>query len=803
MSEVPFEWAEVVAASSPVHPLLTYAEMRAAIPIGFILEHYGIEYEVGSTGLSAICPLHAESRPSFSVFGENLERWICFGCQSQGDVIDFVSQYEKCSPSKALTSLAALVEEASTWAGPSRGQQRIPLDVPKVIDTCTKASTSTSWPLLDELIRDRGWAFTSEWVHNSFKVGEVDQQIIIPYITRDGELVTYKHRTPSTKPYSMTGSSFADVLYNELQDDFTKEVLLVGSESDAWVAQWFHGSHFSILGAPTGETAPPKQAVKLAGRNVTICFDGDDAGRKGAQAWSSALLKLGCVVTVLNLPDGEDVASLGDLTMVMLQAQSVNTALPPGIKVTETGYTNDGRFLSNWVFTPQKCLTSDEGDVYSGVLEPGNELATIAAADFKSRGGLVKWSVVRGRSWYGTDREAQLILGYLQASKSQLSVSKATSLAGLMDSTFVWSGGQIGPEPYEYQTPPARPAYDIKLFEGAWDIQDLLLLRKLHIPEVVDPILAWLAIAPLRSKLEEFPLLAVMGTAGTGKTTLLETLVPWITGSLIRTTLTVSTIYGANSILTNTNAWPVHIDEINEANREETLRAVEQMLRDAYNKKSSVRGGGGGGNNWATLKEYTLIAPIALSGETAFTEQSHLERMIYIPMPESGTSPAALRSVRERNPSSFAYAYLSWLSEQLQLGRISLTRQLRGPGDLPERMQVNMGVLEAGWSLLRNFAIDHGVVLSDPHFDRLTKDLRANAGTSSIDQGIHWAASHGFGVDVKGAEVIVDIPTLTTHLSAHGFKLTGNIQAIAQHLRMKYGATTVDPSGLRLRYTRK
>jgi putative protein kinase ArgK-like GTPase of G3E family len=58
---------------------------------------------------------------------------------------------------------------------------------------------------------------------------------------------------------------------------------------------------------------------------------------------------------------------------------------------------------------------------------------------------------------------------------------------------------------------------------------------------VTDPILAWLALAPLRSLLREFPILAVTGSSGSGKTTLMETMVRNFTGTLITNNLTATT----------------------------------------------------------------------------------------------------------------------------------------------------------------------------------------------------------------------------------------------------------------------
>ncbi len=62
-------------------------------------ERYGIR--VGRNGM-CVCPFHEDKNPSMKV-----DRWFhCFGCQADGDVIDFVSRLENVSPKEAALMLA-------------------------------------------------------------------------------------------------------------------------------------------------------------------------------------------------------------------------------------------------------------------------------------------------------------------------------------------------------------------------------------------------------------------------------------------------------------------------------------------------------------------------------------------------------------------------------------------------------------------------------------------------------------------------------------------------------------------------
>ncbi len=62
-------------------------------------EHYGVR--VGRTGM-CVCPFHDDKNPSMKVD----RRFHCFGCQADGDVIDFVSRLENVSPKEAALMLA-------------------------------------------------------------------------------------------------------------------------------------------------------------------------------------------------------------------------------------------------------------------------------------------------------------------------------------------------------------------------------------------------------------------------------------------------------------------------------------------------------------------------------------------------------------------------------------------------------------------------------------------------------------------------------------------------------------------------
>ena len=85
-------------------------------------EHYGIR--VGRNGMCA-CPFHDDKNPSMKVDW----RFHCFGCQADGDVIDFVSRLENVSPKGSRPSCwrrtsPSPMRTGSHPAGAARSQEK-------------------------------------------------------------------------------------------------------------------------------------------------------------------------------------------------------------------------------------------------------------------------------------------------------------------------------------------------------------------------------------------------------------------------------------------------------------------------------------------------------------------------------------------------------------------------------------------------------------------------------------------------------------------------------------------------------
>ena len=87
-------------------------------------ERYGIR--VGRNGM-CVCPFHDDKNPSMKVD----RRFHCFGCQADGDVVDFVSRMEQTGPKEAALMLARDFSIPYEDKGPPGRSRNLPAPAPR------------------------------------------------------------------------------------------------------------------------------------------------------------------------------------------------------------------------------------------------------------------------------------------------------------------------------------------------------------------------------------------------------------------------------------------------------------------------------------------------------------------------------------------------------------------------------------------------------------------------------------------------------------------------------------------------
>lgn len=784
-------------------------QLKEQLSIIYILEQHGhTVWEADGKHITR-CPFHEDVSPSFDVFGENLERWGCYPCAEGGDVFDLVKKLYKIDRFIHVKDKAAELlneQRRSGWKGATTGRRtQYDADAGERLILSSQADQhAAAWvSLYEDLAKTRPGiaALDPEEVRIDFRIGTQDDWAIFPVFDRDMKLVAYKRRKVGSKSLAATGADFTHVLYGEWHDtDRHKPVLLVEGETDTWAAHYAL-PEMSVMGLPTGAGSHTSQAYRLADRNVILAFDGDRTGRLALRSWYTALQGVAASVRVLVMADDMDLSKVDDIKSLISQVQVVPAQThhlsfkDEGIYRVPRSEKTDPEVLSNWTITPTRQLVGQDLSAWEVQMHPSGRSTVISTHDLARETSMVDWASRNGGSWFGSKTDVQHLQAWLQSNQPFLASGSTTDVAGLHNQHFILPVGCVGPDHWVY----ASGKMDVELHrylsymkqDGEWDyLKQLRGMRALHDHSVIDPILAWLAIAPLRSLINPFPSLAVLGGSGTGKTTLLETVLRAFTGSEIAVNLASTTRFAINAFVASTNSLPVWFDEYRPGAAADAIKSLDQIIRDSYNGHGSVKGGMG--DHWAQVKMLKAEAPMIVSGEDAFTETSHLERIIPVYLPVQGRNPEALAAVQAWGPTCWAWKWMEMLRWGLVNDQLDLKIVPEEHIGLAPRMQWNIGVLRAGWRLLSDFAALNGAAdIGEPDFSRIISTMQTEAKGNPILDALRWCVDEPKASDFiarDGDQIHVRVENFVGYvLRNSSMVLPGNSRAVRRYMMEQMG----------------
>jgi DNA primase len=288
---------------------IDFEAIKARVSISDVLSHYTSvpnrrKYRIA-------CLLHNGDGPNLSV-DDDKGLFHCFTCGQGGDCIALYAALENLSNAEAARILAQDYKIESRASSNLRGlvrslkQYKIAgLELPGVLLPVSKPLT--------------GYRRYSPEAIKHFDLRLTDDGVLIPFHDEKGRLVGYATRQINRKPkyLNSTGLSKADILYglflNQTVIREANEVILVEGQFDC-IRVWDAG--FKNVAATMGSSLSPSQARLLMPlvSKIVVLYDGDDAGRKGADEIKrkySSLFK----IQIKTLPDGidPDTASLKDI----------------------------------------------------------------------------------------------------------------------------------------------------------------------------------------------------------------------------------------------------------------------------------------------------------------------------------------------------------------------------------------------------------------------------------------------------------------------------------------------------------
>ncbi len=335
-------------------------EIRSRSDIVHVIGEY-VRLEQRGGRYIGLCPFHNEKTPSFNV-NQDKGFFYCFGCKKGGDVISFVKEIERCGYIEALERLAdkAGIEisyegdedpeaekEAKRTASLYELYERLAGTFHHLLTQDPRGEAARSYAysrgLSDEMIgrfrlgyipEDRRWlhsflrskAYSEDFLGDSglfsARYPEVcifSGRLLFPIRDVRGRVTAFGGRllsgegpkyinSPETRLFRKHDSLFG--LFDSFKDIRERgTAILCEGYMDAIA---FHAAGIPCAVAPLGTAFTEHQAVLLKryAKDVVLCFDSDEAGRKAAERAIGMAEAAGLKVLALSLSEGKDPAEL-------------------------------------------------------------------------------------------------------------------------------------------------------------------------------------------------------------------------------------------------------------------------------------------------------------------------------------------------------------------------------------------------------------------------------------------------------------------------------------------------------------
>lgn len=249
--------------------------------------------------LTGLCPLHPEKRPSFSV---NLKtgQWICRSSCGSGNVIDFHARIHNMINQEA-------VEDLKKKYLPQNSSSPQPTKKPPLSIKTLEELSPLPEKAVEYLTTKRGWSKEIIEKHGIKYHDKGRRKAIAIPVFENGELVNIRTYAPETANKIMSwGKGLGEArLYPEEMIERARAaghpVILCEGEPDA-LCGLSHGLH-CVTQTAGAETWKDHWNARFKGLEVLICYDNDDAGRKGAERVAQHLPHFAKSVSAIQWPE--------------------------------------------------------------------------------------------------------------------------------------------------------------------------------------------------------------------------------------------------------------------------------------------------------------------------------------------------------------------------------------------------------------------------------------------------------------------------------------------------------------------
>jgi len=338
---------------STIQKIIDSAEVVEVVSEFVSLKKRGVNY-IG------LCPFHNEKTPSFTV-SQSKGIFKCFGCGKGGNAVNFVMEHEQLSYPEALKFLAKKynIEVQEKEQTPEEVQKQNERESLFIVNSYAQKYFTNILHKHEEgraiglsYFRERGYrddiiekfslgycldeknSFTKNAQKNSYKIDYLVKtgltiqrenytadrfrgRIIFPVFGLAGKVVAFGGRTmksdlkgakyvnsPESEIYHKSHVLYG--LFHAKKDIVEKDkCFLVEGYTDV-LSIYQSGIKNVVASSGTALSVDQLRLIKRFTKNITIIYDGDEAGIKASLRGIDLILEEGLNVKVLPLPDGED-----------------------------------------------------------------------------------------------------------------------------------------------------------------------------------------------------------------------------------------------------------------------------------------------------------------------------------------------------------------------------------------------------------------------------------------------------------------------------------------------------------------
>ncbi len=323
-------------------------ELKRRCDIEDIISSY-VELKRKGRGSSGLCPFHSEKTPSFTVYNDT-QSFYCFGCGAGGDVITFIKRAENLEYLDAVKHLANRAGLPIPESGLNEGARPRVLEInraaakffhQKLMEPgCPGFTYLTGRGLSQNIIRHFGLGFappgwgelTSYLKSEGYKEDELvaagvsarakngtnvydifRNRVMFPIIDLRGSVIGFGGRVMEGDGPKYLNSSDTAVFkksrnlyaFNFAKSSQKGHFILCEGYMDVIA---LHKAGFTEAVATLGTALTPEQARLLSQytKEVILCYDSDEAGKKAANRAVTLLEQVGLRIRILSLSGAKD-----------------------------------------------------------------------------------------------------------------------------------------------------------------------------------------------------------------------------------------------------------------------------------------------------------------------------------------------------------------------------------------------------------------------------------------------------------------------------------------------------------------